>query len=98
MYLHSISAYGDDIFDQMDAQSIAELRTTPAEDLPMYHLSWGMAIRNQCGLWDPEHPLTTRWHKRPDERDIRDGIDHSADHPDAVSSAIMRHVHRKANA
>ena len=45
-------------------------------------------IRNEFGLWDPTHPLTAQWHAKPEERDVRDGIDHSVDHPDAISSAI----------
>lgn len=98
MYLHSIAAYGDDIFDQMDVNSVSELRQVPEDELPLYHHSWGQSIRNECGLWDPEHPLTTRWHKFPDERDIRDGVDYSEDHPDSVSMKIMQHIHKKATA
>lgn len=107
MYLHSIAAYGDEIFDGMDPESLAELRLVPEADLPMYHLTWGMSIRNECGLWHTDHPLTANWHNHPESRDLRRsdeyglavhpaGIDCSPDHPDAVSSAIMLYVHRKA--
>lgn len=96
MHLHSIAAYGDEIFDGMDPESLAELRLVPEADLPMYHLTWGMSIRNECGLWHTDHPLTANWHSHPESRDLRGGIDCSHDHPDAVSSAIMLYVHRKA--
>lgn len=50
----------------------------------------GRHIRNHYGLWDPRHPLTKRWHEDPSSRVIIDGIDHSPDHPDAVSGGILR--------
>jgi hypothetical protein len=73
-----------------DKGAFAEFKNTQRSSLSRYHLSLGMAIRNHFGLWDPSHPLTQHWHQNPDCRDIVDGVDYSEDHPDAVSSAIMR--------
>lgn len=47
-------------------------------------------IRNEFGLWKPEHPLTAAWHSFPNDRDIRDGIDYSLNHPDEVSASILK--------
>jgi uncharacterized protein YbdZ (MbtH family) len=49
----------------------------------------GRHIRNQYGLWNEDCPLTENWHKHPEARDLRDGIDFSDDHPDAVSARIV---------
>jgi hypothetical protein len=50
----------------------------------------GRSIRNEYGLWEPDHPLTQHWHQNPECRNIVDGIDYSEDHPDAVSAEIIR--------
>lgn len=55
----------------------------------------GRAIRNEFGLWNPTHPLTARWHSFPDDRDVRDGVDYSLDHPDAVSERILNEVRER---
>jgi hypothetical protein len=52
--------------------------------------SVGRHIRNDYGLWDPAHPLTRTWHSSPAGRLIIDGVDHSPDHPDNVSGAIIQ--------
>lgn len=49
----------------------------------------GMHVRNEYGLWNPDHPLTANWHQHPETRDIRDGIDYSPDHPDNISGTIV---------
>jgi hypothetical protein len=98
MFLHSAAAYADDILNELPQEETDYLKALPENDLPMLHVSWGRGIRNGCGLWDPEHPLTTHWHKFPNERDLRDGVDYSVDHPDAVSMSIMKLVYAKVNA
>lgn len=98
MFLHSTAAYADDILNQLPQEETEYLKAMKAEDLPSLHHSWGTGIRNECGLWDPDHPLTTHWHKFPAERDLRDGVDYSMDHPDSVSMDIMKLVHAKVNA
>ncbi len=98
MFLHSIAAYADQIVDTIDASSVQVLQGCTEDGLYGLHHTWGRAIRNEFGLWDPTHPLTRHWAACPDERDVRNGTDHSADHPDAVSMAIMRAVWKKINA
>ena len=98
MYMHSVAAYGDEIVDNLPTEELAFLRGMSDSMLSSLHLSWGMSIRNECGLWGPNHPLTSRWHKFPDQRNIVNGIDCSDDHPDAISMAIIRHVYKKVNA
>ena len=97
MYLHSISAIADDIFDSLKEIELQKLRETEPDDVVMFHLSWGMWIRNHYKLWSEDHPLTTNWHKHPDQRKIENGVDMSEDHPDAISMKIMERVHKKAN-
>lgn len=98
MHLYSVAAYADKIVDEIDAESAAALKTTPADQLAKYHHSWGMSIRNEFGLWEQDHPLTKNWHQNPDNRNIIDGIDFSDDHPDSISMKIMELVHKKINA
>jgi hypothetical protein len=108
MHLHSIAAYADQIVDEIDESSIQCLRGMTIHELPTLHHSWGMAIRNEFGLWSADHPLTKHWHQKPEERDLRsfdgftiqncEGVDYSKDHPDAISMEIMRAVWKKVNA
>lgn len=97
-YLHSISAYADHIVDALDESSQQVLRSMPIAELASLHYSWGMDIRNEFGLWNSDHPLTKRWHEKPEERDIQNEVDHSIDHPDHISMEIMRGVWKKVNA
>ena len=55
----------------------------------------GRRIRNDFGLWDPKHPLTANWHSFPADRDLRDGIDYSVDHPDQVSAIVLNMVRER---
>jgi len=97
MYLHSVAAYVDKIVDEIDASSIETLQKIPLEELGRFHHSWGMAIRNEFGLWQEDHPLTANWFAHPEKHDLRDGVDYSEDHPDAVSMRIMEGVWQKLN-
>ena len=49
------------------------------------------AIRNDYSLWY-FHPLTKNWRDNESGRDIRDGVDYSADHPDNMSEQIRERV------
>ena len=100
MYLHSTDAYADKIIDELDESSQQVLRgITDEGDLSLLHHTWGQAIRNEFGLWQPDHPLTWHWHQNgPGARHLVNGIDHSPDHPDAVSMEIMKKVWRKVRA
>lgn len=59
-------------------------RSCKKEDLVSYHLSMGQFIRNHFGLW-----------KQPWEPEIKDGIDYSPNHPDAVSTRILETLWEK---
>ena len=88
---------------EVTVESIAEmiLKEWPADDLAFVktrEYDFGMcarAIRNDYGLWEFDHPLTQHWHAYPDCRNLVDGIDHSEDHPDAVSAVILEIVRSK---
>lgn len=58
-----------------------EFLNTSKEDLVGYHTSLGRSIRNEFKLWDRE------W-----KADIRDGVDHSPDHPDQISMRVIEEV------
>lgn len=49
------------------------------EDPVMMHLTLGMHIRNHAGLWSVPH-----------EPEIVDGVDISENHPDAISSKVIK--------
>lgn len=106
MYLHSISAYVDQIVDTITPESAEVLRKTDFENLIMLHGTWGMAIRNDFGLWKTDHPLTKSWHLNEAGRVMKDVstsgapimIDFSEDHPDAISMKIMEGVWKKVTA
>jgi len=91
----TVAELADEILFNLPQAEIDYLRRLPESDLCLLHHGWGTSIRNECGLWDPDHPLTTHWHKFPEERDMRDGTDYSADHPDSVSMDIMKDVYKK---
>ena len=60
-------------------------KNVPKDKLIGYHDSLGRNIRNRLHLWDNE------W-----VPDIRDGIDYSPNHPDAISQRIIEAVWEKA--
>ena len=53
------------------------------ENLGKYHFSFGMTIRNKCGLWRDGSDWVPK---------IKDGVDVSPDHPDAISMRIIERV------
>ena len=90
-YLHSIAAYADHLLDsEATPFDIKEInRMNEAGEWSQHRHIVMRDFRNQFNLWDPEHPLTKNWHQNEDARDIRAGIDFSADHPDYVSARIL---------
>ena len=85
----------DEIVDDIVANRLSsgaeeDLVTCPEEDLCMFHLSFGMWIRNSYGLWLKGNPLTN-----DDDSHVRNGIDYNPMHPDEVSFKIMSAVHKK---
>ena len=88
MYLQSINGIAYDLFDKLAPDLIVELRTIPLDDMVLYHSTMGRHIRNEYGLWNTDHPLTKSWHTNLN-RDVRNGVDYSTDHPDHISSRVM---------
>lgn len=58
-----------------------EFKTTPKDALIAYHSTLGRDIRNELNLWEK------RW-----EVMIKDGIDTSPNHPDAISMEIIERI------
>jgi hypothetical protein len=87
----------DDFWKSLDDGSIQFLQDSTEDQVRSLHHSAGMTIRNVYGLWEPSHPLTTNWSDNPKSHDMRDGVDYSKDHPDAVSNEILAAIWRKAN-
>lgn len=50
------------------------------------HLTLGMHLRNHCGMWE------TKW-----VPELIDGIDHSPNHPDAISQRVIKDFQTKVN-
>jgi hypothetical protein len=58
---------------------------TPERELVGYHHTLGRKIRNEFKLWE-----------RAWTPDIRNGVDYSLDHPDAVSMRVIEAVWQRA--
>ncbi|MCU8028775.1 DUF6794 domain-containing protein [Shewanella sp. SM73] len=71
------------IAKSLDADSIKTLRNTKKEDLVMFHMSWGMGIRNDYGLWSKNSPIRKSCAESIGEKDM---------HPDNASGVIMEGV------
>jgi len=63
-----------------------EFLSTPFEELTKFHHGLGTTIRNEFKLW--EVPWTAQ---------LKDGVDYSADHPDAISMRIIAEVWKRFN-
>jgi len=72
-----------EIYTKLDEDSIKTLSETEKSDLIMFHLSWGMGIRNSYGLWDEGSQIRRSCAEMVGEEDI---------HPDSASSVIMELV------
>lgn len=87
----------DDVITKLSDEDIAwvrgERKLHRIESI-MVELNICRYIRNEYGLWH-SHPLTKRWRDNPNDRDIRDGVDWSEDHPDAVSHRVYELVTEK---
>jgi hypothetical protein len=72
-----------------------KIARTPENLLIHYHHGLGTWIRNSYGLW-VENPLTEQWRTNEAGRTLKeiDGIkvDVSPDHPDAVSTLIIKEL------
>jgi hypothetical protein len=68
-------------FQEIPASQKKIFKDTKQECLVLYHDSLGRNIRNHFKLWE------TKW-----TPEIRDGIDYSPNHPDAISQRIIEAV------
>jgi len=71
-----------------------------AEKMGQFHHSVGMHIRNHYGLWEKDNPLVQLWFEAHENNDITyilSGVDHHPNHPDAVSSEILKAVWHEVN-
>jgi hypothetical protein len=87
----TVSSIIDDVLASMDPNGFDEAKGYPKEDLPLLHHTMGRQIRNDYGFWS-DSPLTKNWRENVCMRDVRNGVDFSEDHPDAVSMFIIRRV------
>ena len=71
----------DDMRQQAPQEFFELIATLPEEELSSFHHTTGRFIRNTYELW------ANKW----EPEDI-DGVDHSPNHPDAISSSILKHL------
>lgn len=83
----------DLVENKLDAQDQEYFGNMTLNQLRSTHRDLGMFIRNHYGLW-VDSPLTKSWRENESTRDIREGIDYSSDHPDAVSEQIIVDLHK----
>lgn len=70
------------VLDIAKNESTKEIISNKREDLILLHHSSGMWIRNTYKLWE-----------RSWEPEIRDGVDYSPNHPDAISQVIIEKLY-----
>ena len=71
------------IYANLDDESIEILLATEKDDLIQFHMSWGMGIRNGLGLWADDSPIRKSCAQMVGEKDV---------HTDTSSSIIMEGV------
>jgi hypothetical protein len=81
-----------DLIQSLKLETKKAIANLDERDLVSLHSTLGRAVRNNYRLWDEDHPLTTKWHKEPHNRHIVSDIDFSEDHPDYVSSELIKEV------
>lgn len=80
----------------LKTEDIQFLQQIEQNKLASLHFSWGMYIRNEYSLWDPQNPITKKW-SSGQEVIIDQDVDVSPLHPDQVSYSIMEDVWRIVN-
>lgn len=83
MEFEEMVAVANGWLQKQDEKVRKEFINTPKERLIGYHTTLGRSIRNEFKLWDRE------W-----KQDIRNGVDHSEDHPDQISMRVIKEVWR----
>ncbi len=71
-------------FHKGSASDQQKFLNTPKSSLIKYHSSLGRDIRNEFKLWE------NYW-----KPDIRDGVDHSPEHPEQLSMTVIETVWEK---
>ena len=89
----SIDDIARDVLIQAKTQEagLREYALLPIDELMYHHHTMGRWIRNEYGLWH-DSPLTEAWRTNVAGRDLRNGIDYSADHPDTISMRVLERV------
>lgn len=89
----SIDSVARDALSQVKTQEagLREYALLPVDELSYHHHTMGRWIRNEYGFWH-DSPLTETWRANVAGRDVREGIDYSEDHPDAVSMRVLRRM------
>jgi hypothetical protein len=81
------------IMSEIPIESLEEFRNILPEDLCLqHHFGMGIWIRNNFGLWAKDHPNMIDY-----KPELRDGVDYSPIHPDAVSMDIVEEIHKELN-
>jgi hypothetical protein len=72
-----------DVLTNLDEESKGLLKKIAKRDLLLFHLSWGMGIRNKYGFWRNEALVTSCGKQRGHQETI---------HPDDASLIVMEGV------
>lgn len=70
-------------FDKSTAEDQQRFINTPEENIILYHNTLGRRIRNHFDLW-----------KYTWEPNLKNGIDFSPNHPDAISIEVIKIVYK----
>ena len=76
----------EDLPKRMKKEDVEWLEQHPKAELIKLHSSLGRFIRNRYRLWE------NHW-----EPELREGIDYSSNHPDAISQKVIEAVHSRLN-
>ncbi len=70
-----------DVINKLSEENKKYISNIKEDDLITLHHTLGQSIRNEYGLW-----------KRSWEPVLVNGVDHSDNHPDAISNFIIREI------
>jgi len=96
----TIDGIAEECISKLDKLDIEYFNSfSSGEDVVMQqHHGYGRHIRNEYKLWEKTHPLTKAWHQATDINDqthIKNGVDYHPDHPDEISSSIIKLIWEK---
>lgn len=84
----------DDLEQRLPLIDKKELANMDQASLVTLHHGFGTWIRNSFDLWHG-NPITEQWRTNEAGRNLINGVDHSLDHPDAVSMRIITALHAR---